>query len=95
MFWMQLNTLIDILNIMLEYGIEPMNILKDLWAFRYPLDCVRDRLERANTAKKIKMMPWMVRCPEKIFQRYATYINEVKFNYVNTDFFYFCYFIDQ
>lgn len=54
---------------MITYGVAPINILNDLWAFRYTPNSVRSRLERAKTAKKEKLMPWMVRCPERILQR--------------------------
>ncbi|KAH8376932.1 hypothetical protein KR093_002286 [Drosophila rubida] len=54
---------------MINYNISPINILKDLWAFRYTPKSVELRLERAQRAKKDKIMPWMVRCPEPILQR--------------------------
>lgn len=61
--------LVQNLNIQLEYNVAPLNILKDLWAFRYLPNSVRSRLERAQQAKKEKLMPWMVRCPEPILQK--------------------------
>ncbi|XP_016990071.2 transcription termination factor, mitochondrial [Drosophila rhopaloa] len=54
---------------MIDYNVSPINILKDLWAFRYTPKSVQLRLERAKRAKKDKIMPWMVRCPEPILQR--------------------------
>ncbi|XP_022223335.2 transcription termination factor, mitochondrial isoform X2 [Drosophila obscura] len=54
---------------MIDYNVSPINILKDLWAFRYTPRSVQVRLERAKRAKKDKIMPWMVRCPEPILQR--------------------------
>ncbi|EDW77387.1 uncharacterized protein Dwil_GK18115 [Drosophila willistoni] len=54
---------------MVDYNVSPINILKDLWAFRYTPKSVQLRLERAKRAKKDKIMPWMVRCPEPILQR--------------------------
>jgi len=54
---------------MIHYNVSPINILKDLWAFRYTPKSVELRLERAKRAKKDKIMPWMVRCPEPILQR--------------------------
>lgn len=57
------------LHYMIEYNVSPINILKDLWAFRYTPKSVQLRLERAKRAKKDKIMPWMVRCPEPILQR--------------------------
>lgn len=55
---------------MITYEVEPMNILKDLWGFRYAPRAVELRLKRAQQAKKDKIMPWMVRCPESILQKY-------------------------
>ncbi|KAH8251167.1 hypothetical protein KR032_000749 [Drosophila birchii] len=57
------------LHHMIDYNVSPINILKDLWAFRYTPKAVQLRLERAKRAKKDKIMPWMVRCPEPILQR--------------------------
>ncbi|ALC39943.1 mTTF [Drosophila busckii] len=54
---------------MIHYNVSPINMLKDLWAFRYTPKSVELRLERAQRAKKDKIMPWMVRCPEPILQR--------------------------
>ncbi|TMW53872.1 hypothetical protein DOY81_001043 [Sarcophaga bullata] len=54
---------------MITYQVEPMNILKDLWGFRYAPRAVELRLKRALQAKKDKIMPWMVRCPEPILQK--------------------------
>ncbi|XP_016962068.1 transcription termination factor, mitochondrial [Drosophila biarmipes] len=54
---------------MIDYNVSPINVLKDLWAFRYTPKSVEMRLERAKRAKKDKIMPWMVRCPEPILQR--------------------------
>ncbi|XP_037826754.1 transcription termination factor, mitochondrial [Lucilia sericata] len=54
---------------MINYKVEPMNILKDLWGFRYAPRAVELRLRRALQAKKDKIMPWMVRCPEPILQK--------------------------
>lgn len=64
-----LQTLIASLDAMLEYGISPNSIIRDLWAFRYNTQSIRERLERARSAHKTKLMPWMIRCPEPILQR--------------------------
>ncbi|KAJ6639694.1 Transcription termination factor, mitochondrial [Pseudolycoriella hygida] len=56
-------TLDNALNLLLRY-IAPMDILKDLWAFRYPLEQIEDRLILAQQGQKNKLMPWMIRCPE-------------------------------
>ncbi|XP_055848518.1 transcription termination factor, mitochondrial [Episyrphus balteatus] len=66
---MPFDTLDKNLHHMLNYNVSPWNIIRDLWAFRYTPKSVENRLERAKLAKKDKIMPWMVRCPENILQR--------------------------
>lgn len=58
------------LKVFLEYNVAPLNILRDLWAFRYMPHSIRVRLDRAKEANKNKIMPWMVRCPEPILEKY-------------------------
>lgn len=57
------------LQLMIDYNVEPLSLLKDLWAFRYTPRAVETRLQRVQQAKKDKIMPWMVRCTESILQR--------------------------
>lgn len=66
---MPFDTLNQNLEHMLNYNVSPWNIIRDLWAFRYTPRAVENRLSRAKSAKKDKIMPWMVRCPENILQR--------------------------
>lgn len=66
---MPFDTLNKNLEHMLNYNVSPWNIMRDLWAFRYTPKAVENRFERAKLAKKDKIMPWMVRCPENILQR--------------------------
>lgn len=54
---------------MITYGVASINMLKDLWVFRYKPNSVRSRFERAKIAQKDKLMPWMARCPERVLQR--------------------------
>ena len=69
MFDIQFDMLAENLNILMEYKVQPINILRDLWAFKYLPKSVRMRLERAKKAQKEKIMPWMVRCPEQVLQK--------------------------
>ncbi|XP_055905343.1 transcription termination factor, mitochondrial [Eupeodes corollae] len=66
---MPFDTLNKNLTHMLNYNVSSWNIIRDLWAFRYTPKSIENRLERAKLAKKDKIMPWMVRCPENILQR--------------------------
>lgn len=69
MFDIQFDMLAQNLKILMEYKVQPINILRDLWAFKYLPKSVKMRLDRAQKAQKEKIMPWMVRCPEKILQK--------------------------
>lgn len=66
------------LKVFLDYKVEPMNILRDLWAFKYKTKSIERRLERAKTAQKDKIMPWMVRCTEPILQKSLQIATESK-----------------
>lgn len=57
------------LKCMLDFNIQPLNILKDLWAFRYHPHVVKIRLEKAKKARKKEIKPWMVRCSEPTLNR--------------------------
>uniref|UniRef100_A0A1A9VQC6 Transcription termination factor, mitochondrial n=1 Tax=Glossina austeni TaxID=7395 RepID=A0A1A9VQC6_GLOAU len=57
------------LQLMLNYKVAPMNILKDLWVLLYAPSVVEVRLKRAALGKKDRIMPWMVKCPESTLKR--------------------------
>ncbi|KAL9925495.1 mitochondrial transcription termination factor [Glossina fuscipes fuscipes] len=57
------------LQLMLNYKVAPMNILKDLWVLLYAPSVVELRLKRAALGKKDRIMPWMVKCPESTLKR--------------------------
>jgi len=69
MFDVSFDMLVENLNIMLEYKIAPISILKDLWAFKYLPKSIRARLDRCQKASKDNLKPWMIRCPESVLQR--------------------------
>lgn len=71
MFTIPFDNLERILNTMIEYKIDPLCILRDLWSFRYSPKVVETRLERARLGQKDRIMPWMVRCTEKVLARYG------------------------
>lgn len=59
------------LQSMLDFNIEPLNILKDLWSFRYHPQVVRMRLQKTKSARKKRIKPWVVRCSEPILKRFV------------------------
>jgi hypothetical protein len=69
MFEITLEMLVQNLNIMLEYKISSMSIVRDLWAFKYLPRSIRSRLERCKNGSKENMKPWMIRCTEDVLQR--------------------------
>lgn len=69
MFNIPFENLTDNLDVMLKYKVAPINILRDLWAFRYTSKSIDLRLSRAMSGQKDKLMPWMVRCSENILAK--------------------------
>lgn len=68
MFEISFERLVENLNLLQEYKIDAINILKDMWVFQYCPQTIRDRLERCRVAGKDELRPWMVRCPEEKLQ---------------------------
>lgn len=66
------------LNVMLEYKVSSIDILRDLWAFKYLPSSIRARLERCQKADKGNLKPWMIRCTEEILERTLTLSQESK-----------------
>uniref|UniRef100_A0A6M2E2N0 Putative transcription termination factor mitochondrial isoform x2 n=1 Tax=Xenopsylla cheopis TaxID=163159 RepID=A0A6M2E2N0_XENCH len=66
----------NILLFLLESGVSPYNILRDLWVFKYDPSKVRERITIAKRANSKKIMPWMVRCKQSVFQRYLNRTKE-------------------
>lgn len=78
MFDLDYDMLVENLNVMLKYEIRPINILKDLWAFKYLSKSITTRLARCREAEKKDLRPWMVRCPEEVLERTLTLSKENK-----------------
>lgn len=57
-----------------DSGVTPYNILRDLWVFKYHPAKIRERITIAKRANSKKIMPWMVRCKEGVFQRYNDFL---------------------
>lgn len=66
MFDIQYEMMVENLNILLEFEITPMHILRDLWAFKYLPSSIRARLERCQKAEKMDLKPWVIRATEDI-----------------------------
>jgi hypothetical protein len=69
MFEISYENLVENLKVFLDYKVKAINILKDLWAFKYLPSSIIARLERAKVARKEKIMPWMVRCREQVLEK--------------------------
>lgn len=68
MFEITLDNFFANTKIFVKYNVQPLDLLRDLWAFKYKPRSIESRLERAKLANKDKLMPWMVRCQEKTLQ---------------------------
>lgn len=53
----------------LDYGIEPKNIMNDFWSMRYSPELAEKRLQRAIEANVDNVKTWMIRCPDKVIER--------------------------
>lgn len=66
MFTIQYEMMVENLNLLLEFEITPINILRDLWAFKYLPSSIRVRLERCQKEGKLDLKPWVIRATEDI-----------------------------
>lgn len=69
MFDIPFASVLEKVGIFVKYKVAPINMIRDLWAFKYTPNSIKKRLERATIAQKDKLMPWMVRCPEPILSK--------------------------
>lgn len=69
MFRLSFESLKEILDIVLEFEIPPVRILRDLWVFTYLPSSIRARLEHSQKTNKGNLKPWMIRCPEDVLER--------------------------
>nr|CAD7195393.1 unnamed protein product [Timema douglasi] len=53
---------------LLDAGVTPEDILKDVWVFRYNLQSIQSRLDRIKESGIIGIKPWMVHCDMKILE---------------------------
>lgn len=87
MFEISHDMLIENIKTFKEFNVAGINILRDLWAFKYTPHSIRKRLERAKLGHKTKIMPWMVRCPELVLQKYANSIKICKILLIKKNYF--------
>ena len=78
MFEIHFEMLVENLNLLLEFEMAPISILRDLWAFKYLPSSIRARLERCQKAEKDNLKPWVIRCTEDILQNTLTITQERK-----------------
>lgn len=86
MFNIPMEKIKENLNVMLEFGITPLSILRDLWSFENSAVKIRARLERCQRAGTPVLRPWMIRCTEENLSK-ALKLAEVRmilFNEMNS-----------
>lgn len=69
MFYIPAEKIKEKLNVMLEFGITPLSILRDLWSFENSVVKITDRLERCQRAGTPILRPWMIRCTENNLEK--------------------------
>ncbi|CAK1603306.1 unnamed protein product [Parnassius mnemosyne] len=66
------------LNVLLEFGVSPDRILRDLWVLKYHHKTINERLLRVKNLGIENLYPWMVRCTENILDRYIEISQQTK-----------------
>ncbi|XP_047515377.1 transcription termination factor, mitochondrial isoform X1 [Pieris napi] len=66
------------LKVLLDKGVPPDRILRDLWVLKYHHQTIDDRLKRIQDMGIDTLYPWMVRCSEDILNRYIEIYQETK-----------------
>jgi len=57
-----------VMNLLLDNGIGPDDIKRDLWIFRHNEEMIFERMKTARLAGVDPIKTWMLRCPEIIFE---------------------------
>lgn len=78
MFTITFAKLKENLELMLSFGIEPANILNDLWAFTRSSNTTKDRLELCQKTGKGNLKPWVIACNENKLDRSLTITEDQK-----------------
>ncbi|CAG2062915.1 unnamed protein product [Timema podura] len=58
----------SILENLLDAGVTPKDILKDVWVFRYNPQSIQSRLDLIKESGILGIKPWMVHCDMKILE---------------------------
>ncbi|CAG4990595.1 unnamed protein product [Parnassius apollo] len=66
------------LNVLLDFGVSPDRILRDLWVLKYHHETINERLLRVKNLGIENLYPWMVRCTENILNRYIEISQQTK-----------------
>ncbi|CAH2066508.1 unnamed protein product, partial [Iphiclides podalirius] len=66
------------LNVLLDMGVSPERIVRDLWVLKYNHKTIHDRLSKVKNLGITHLYPWMVRCTEQILERYIEILQETK-----------------
>lgn len=70
MFFSNFDHLDNNLDIFLEYDIKPDNIIRDIGIFKHSEKSILERLKRVKAANITKVMPWMIKCLDAVFERF-------------------------
>lgn len=68
MFGIPFEMIEENLKTLLEYEIDSIYILRDLWVFKYMPQKVKERFEYVKAAGRQNLRPWMVRCKQDVLE---------------------------
>ncbi|CAK1549798.1 unnamed protein product [Leptosia nina] len=66
------------LKVLLDKGISPDRVLRDLWVLKYHHKTIDERLQAIKDLGIEPLYPWMVRCSKDILKRYIEIYQETK-----------------
>ncbi|CAG4968193.1 unnamed protein product [Colias eurytheme] len=66
------------LKVLLDMGVSPDRIMRDLWVLKYHHKTIAERLQKIKDMGIDPVYPWMVRCSEDILNRYVEIYQETK-----------------
>lgn len=68
---MSLNRIDHMLDILYAYGMQPEDIVPDLWVFYHQIKRVEERLQRAAQAGCKRPKPWICHATHQVFERFC------------------------
>ncbi|XP_038220717.1 transcription termination factor, mitochondrial [Zerene cesonia] len=66
------------LKVLLDMGVSPDRIVRDLWVLKYHHKTIAERLQKIKDLGIDPVYPWMVRCSDDILNRYIEIYQETK-----------------